>query len=468
MWKKAGTAVVSRNEQLADGGEVERTASGNVKPKPPRGRLARAETQATESNRRWESVTSDLFNNRNKLQSGQASHNQFKDELIGTYNNLSTLRSNRAVLKMDLDHARKQVTTVEADLSATELESVDMRVLVEGMRERLKKLTDLHGALQTANQEAARPTSEAVRSVGKGGNSMLDLTKAAHATEDKYQELLQDQLFASVSEIVELEMESTTWIENNVAQRQLLENLAADQQVLGAQQALQSDALHAAETENARLRQELHSARERIVESERNFGHLKGKNGVVEGTISSQNVGIMALQLTYHGEVNELSPRLAKARQRKHEADLMHTQRLEEIDIAGQLAQKANSRPATSRLPPRSAPVSARRPQSHAGIGTPVVISGSAVIARSLDELSKLAAPLVSLESPLADNGRCHSAGLKESSADAHQDDTRPASSDQTSLFSPSRQGRGAATAPALGIRLPELRHGRDDAAGGA
>lgn len=451
--------------------EMGRTSSG--KPIPlPRGRLARAEHQVALTTQRLDFVTSELGSGRDQLVAQKGEHTHHKEELIGTYNRLSTLRSNRAQLEMDLVQVKKDVLLVEEELEDKEREAIETRAQAELMRARLRNLIGLQGALHTAKLEAEHACDhDSFTYVPGRPTSPANLTREAQDREDRSQGPLHENLLSSVSEGAELEMESRLWADQCASHQQMLDALTCSHRDLAAQHASMLDAVRAAANENEKLREQASATKERTIEAQRDFDQLQGKDSTMDDAISKQSVGMTALQFTYHGQIDGLGPAIAKTRRRKQQADMVSVQRLEEIEAAGKLLGDVLSRPPTT----ASSVQNGRREQSLAWSerSYPSAAKSTDETSRALSPRSPAASRPTSRASPLTSRPASRASPspyAEEAQArlddEICQDDLRPRSqasveirpASRSSVYTPTCAGKGAAAAPNLHMRPPELR----------
>eukprot|EP00443_Scrippsiella_acuminata_P064638 CAMPEP_0115483646 /NCGR_PEP_ID=MMETSP0271-20121206/58963_1 /TAXON_ID=71861 /ORGANISM="Scrippsiella trochoidea, Strain CCMP3099" /LENGTH=473 /DNA_ID=CAMNT_0002911503 /DNA_START=43 /DNA_END=1460 /DNA_ORIENTATION=+ len=437
-------------------------------------RLAEAEKECASRTHNLSQVQSNLDGAKEDLSQSKFHREQTKDRLVQTYSTVSSMRSMGAVLVFDLKRARDERGVAEEELKACELEAASEQAAVASVRERIRWLSQMQAALHTARVEAtpvdskdAGPSSSSPTSL----THVAELAKAANEQEDANCVALQPALGAHIAEAAAVELECDMWSTESQKNREASAELHLKQQVLISRQEEKAATVRRAQADVEVLLAKVRATREQVEAAEKEYERLKVEHARMEANISSQQAGMVVLANTYKSQVSPLLPTFAEMRLKKQQADLLYTQRMEEIQRARSASIDAGASARAGGQ--RSVPSSARgaRPATTAGVISPQIeralpsgvavqtsrpVSVSAACA-DLDGAVPASAPAHVLRRFLVEDARPASANVPTVTGLPASGDSRPPSA-RSMCCPPMHTGRGAAPAPSLDLRPPELR----------
>jgi len=258
--------------------------------------------------------------------------------------NASTRRDE---LNASMAEAQDNLEALDSQLAETRASRGADLSTVELALQRIQKLSDMWQALKCAREDAVSEHNTCAR---------LDVATEAIEQEEDIREELSEKLIECVSATSVVEVECNMWKAEKQRLRTFLKTLQTEHQELRDRYASLQSEKKTVEATIDWLQSSLLEARETKVVLELKLQQLQTGSCKASNEIDQHKRHMKVLGSSYEGEVGCLLPTLTETRQRKQQADNLHSERLTQIKecTSGRVrlvqgdASLNNSRPASA------------------------------------------------------------------------------------------------------------------------
>jgi len=442
---------------------IERNA--NLPSRNTKVRLVEAQHLLNQRQSAQDGVSSTLDKAKEQLAFSKETKVQTQHGLVSAYSSSASMRSLSAELTFDLKISLAAKKVAESELAACVSSAAAEQAIVLSLKERLRVVANMKGALGAANLDLAEDLAEARAESGAaapqsapGGGGALSppprpfsrgpgsASPDARRPDENSVEALQPNLAALVAEIATLEIDAHICRSERDRSRSAAADCERQNDALEAGNRHQRASLERGQAELAALRAKLSAARQELKSCQLGVRGLKEEFAQMEYSIGSRQASMHAVSRAFHGQVKTMGPALAEAKLKRAHAELLHARRLEEV-IALARQSRALALNQTQR---RSLPHTARGPTTPTG----VTATGAPEQAASPTASGDLVLPSVQpLPPPPPPAPRPATANTVPSCWE-------PLLLTEPTFSQHAQSGGHAAPAPPLDFRTPELRPG--------
>lgn len=299
---------------------------------PTKLKLALAVEEHKFSDGNLSTLRDDLAEKTSRVAEAKKSVVDTRELLKVTFTALSHERSTAATLVFDLDRAHKQRKVVDVEVRQCESTAAEEEQATAAVRERLRWMRQMSEALKTARVEAESGCS--------GGNKPActmssQYFREANEQEDRYCGELLPGLASCVARAAMFEVERPVLAGEAKQFRERAAVVDRDCQELSRRHETAKSELRQAEAASGELAARVAALRAKVAAAEEGYQRLQEEDFKLHAVIRTQQVGMSDLRSEIRGNVEALGPLVAEKIQRHHQAEQMHSQRLEELEVAG-------------------------------------------------------------------------------------------------------------------------------------
>eukprot|EP00445_Apocalathium_hangoei_P010288 CAMPEP_0203869630 /NCGR_PEP_ID=MMETSP0359-20131031/17816_1 /ASSEMBLY_ACC=CAM_ASM_000338 /TAXON_ID=268821 /ORGANISM="Scrippsiella Hangoei, Strain SHTV-5" /LENGTH=514 /DNA_ID=CAMNT_0050788269 /DNA_START=110 /DNA_END=1654 /DNA_ORIENTATION=+ len=470
---------------------IERNA--NLPSRNTKVRLVEAQHLLNQRQSAQDGVSSTLDKAKEQLAFAKETKVQTQHGLVSAYSSSASMRSLSAELTFDLKISLAAKKVAESELAACVSSAAAEQAIVLSLKERLRVVANMKGALGAANldtakhhvkllvlaagafakvavfaaqpQDVAEDLAEARAESGAaapqsapGGGGALSppprpfsrgpgsASPDARRPDENSVEALQPNLAALVAEIATLEIDAHICRSERDRSRSAAADCERQNDVLEAGNGHQRASLERGQAELAALRAKLSAARQELKSCQLGVRGLREEFAQMEYSIGSHQASMHAVSRAFHGQVKTMGPALAEAKRKRAHAELLHARRLEEV-IALARQSRALALNQTQR---RSLPHTARGPTTPTGVTATGAPEQAASPTASGDRVLPSMQPLPPPPSPAP----------RPATANTVPSCWEPLLLTEPTFSQHAQSGGHAAPAPPLDFRTPELRPG--------